>query len=172
MAFRKAKNILGLKSFAAHSSVGHLKYSWEEGPERESQVTNASNSQDFPNQEVMAWEGESNVDAFDAHLLGIEKLPFNMGSSTSESSWNFEIQNVLTCTRGWTFKERLAHFWCNLLKQIKLLCLIWKLWMSPFICCMVAFSAPRGYRVTDQEVEDVGRGRHTKWTRWNWVICT
>ena len=35
MAFRKAKNILGLKSFAAHSSVGHLKYSWEEGPERE-----------------------------------------------------------------------------------------------------------------------------------------
>ena len=47
----------------------------------------------------------------------------------------------------------IAWFWCNLLEQIKLLCLIWKLWMSSFICCMAACSAPRGYRVTDLNVE-------------------
>ena len=37
--------------------------------------------------------------------------------------------------------------------QINLLCLIWKLGMSPFICHMVAWSAPTGCRVTDQNVE-------------------
>ena len=37
--------------------------------------------------------------------------------------------------------------------QIKLLCLIWRLWMSPFISCMIACSAWRGYRVMDQNAE-------------------
>ena len=42
---------------------------------------------------------------------------------------------------------------CNLLQQIMLPYLIWKLYQSPFIWGMVAWSAPRGWRVTDHIVE-------------------
>ena len=71
-----------------------------------------------------------------------QKVDFVWSRSTSK--WH---------TRGKLFKLRQPPLLCNLLVQINLLCLIWKLGMSPFICHMVAWSAPTGCRVTDQNVE-------------------
>ena len=57
------------------------------------------------------------------------------------------------CTRGWTFKHIISNFLCNLWMELSLQYLIWKLGMSPFICHMVAWFAPTGCRVTDQNVK-------------------
>ena len=55
-------------------------------------------------------------------------------------------------TRGGPIRRFQKPYLCSLLWQIMLLYLIWKLWMSPFIWCMVAWSASRGCRVTDHNV--------------------
>ena len=88
--------------------------------QRENQVTNASNSLDFPNQEVMAWDGGSNVDAFDGaldpHLLGIEKLPFNMGSNTFEIFLEFWISQCPDIT-FWRKRWSQVHYVCCFCKE-------------------------------------------------------
>ena len=57
-------------------------------------------------------------------------------------------------TREKKLKGQKLIFLCNLWMEIDPPYLIWKLRMSPFICHMVAWSAPTGCRVTDQNVED------------------
>ena len=56
-------------------------------------------------------------------------------------------------TRGKNGKGRHMSFLCNLLEQVKLLYLKWKLYMSSFIWDIGAWSIPRGCRVMDQNVE-------------------
>ena len=58
-----------------------------------------------------------------------------------------------TITRQKKLKGKKLIFLCNLWMEFNLPYLIWKLRMSPFICYMVASSAPTGCRVTDQNEE-------------------
>lgn len=122
MAFRKAKNILGLKSFAAHSSVGHLKYSWEEGPEREPshqriQFPRLSKSRSYgmrgrTERWCIWWSSGSSS----THLLGIEMLPFNMGSNTFEIFLEFWISQCPDIT-FWRKRWIQVHYVCRFCKE-------------------------------------------------------
>ena len=56
-------------------------------------------------------------------------------------------------TRYETFKKVQPSWLCSLLQEIRLLCLIWKLSISPFTWCMAAWPAAKSCRVTDQNKE-------------------
>ena len=67
--------------------------------------------------------------------------------------WGILVPFNLTCTRQ-KMKGR-VRVWqlCSLLLHIRLIYLKWKPCVSPFIWGMVAWSTPRGYRVTHQNKE-------------------
>ena len=64
---------------------------------------------------------------------------------THQESHGLLCEIRLRCnTRHTKFRKVQQSLLFNLLLQIRLPCLIWKLWMSPFNWCMVGWSAPRG----------------------------
>ena len=99
---------------------------------------------------------EANADHRTAELglAQVEQLRVS-GELSAEMKKGHPVDWISTwSTGGKNGKDIMVIFPCNLLEQINLLCLIWKLWMSPFNCHMVVWSARIGYTGTGQNVED------------------
>ena len=60
---------------------------------------------------------------------------------------------ILSSTRPITDRGLHLLYLCSLMKYIIIICLIWKLCMSPFIWDMAAWYPTRGCKMTDQKVE-------------------